>query len=115
MDRNYHHVLDLLLRLRQICSHPCLILQDVGAFVPAEDVDHWDAEELARAQKLMSEEFVKEMKAQRKKDVLQGMEAEKRVILLFYLSIGVFAKGPPTHSRKMLRSKEKIALSAWML
>ncbi|KAJ2936849.1 hypothetical protein H1R20_g266, partial [Candolleomyces eurysporus] len=79
--KNYHQVLVLLLRLRQICSHPCLILEDVGAFVPAEDVDHSKpavANELSRARKLMSEEFVDEMKAKMKQVVLQRIEAEKK-------------------------------------
>ena len=83
MNRNYHQVLVLLLRLRQICSHPCLILENVGAFVPAEDVDHSKPEvanELTRARKLMSEQFVNEMKDKMRRVVLQRMEAEKKVI-----------------------------------
>ncbi|KAJ2912392.1 hypothetical protein MD484_g8028, partial [Candolleomyces efflorescens] len=79
--KNYHQVLVLLLRLRQICSHPCLILENVGAFVPAEDVDHSKPEvanELTRARKLMSEQFVNEMKDKMRRVVLQRMEAEKK-------------------------------------
>ena len=37
--RNYHQVLVLLLRLRQICSHPSLIQEEGVAFVHPDDVD----------------------------------------------------------------------------
>ncbi|PPQ80470.1 hypothetical protein CVT24_002545 [Panaeolus cyanescens] len=79
--KNYHQVLVLLLRLRQICSHPCLIQEEVVAFVPREDVDNSRPElatELTRARRLVSQEFVDEVKAWLKNRVLQRMAAEKQ-------------------------------------
>ncbi|KAF6753723.1 SNF2 family N-terminal domain-containing protein [Ephemerocybe angulata] len=79
--KNYHQVLVLLLRLRQVCSHPCLILEEVGAFVPFEEVDHSKPElasELTRAAKLINPEFVVDMKARMKERMIARMEAEKR-------------------------------------
>ncbi|KAF8970384.1 P-loop containing nucleoside triphosphate hydrolase protein [Flammula alnicola] len=78
--RNYHQVLVLLLRLRQICSHASLIQEDGVAFVhPDEaDVSPEFATELTRARRLVSSEFVAKMKEKFKQDALARMEAEKR-------------------------------------
>lgn len=79
--RNYHHVLVLLLRLRQICSHPCLIQEDGVAFVHPDEakVKPQFATELTRARRLVSSEFVEKMKEKFKQDALNRMQAEKQV------------------------------------
>ncbi|KAF9486204.1 hypothetical protein BDN70DRAFT_822530 [Pholiota conissans] len=77
--KNYHQVLVLLLRLRQICSHPCLIQEDGVAFVHRDDakVRPKVATELTRASRLVSPEFVEKMKAKMKQEALNRMQAEK--------------------------------------
>ncbi|CAL1709072.1 unnamed protein product [Somion occarium] len=77
--KNYHQVLVLLLRLRQICSHPTLIQEDGDGFVrPEEAEDGGDTSaELARAARLVSMEFVNRMKSKFKEIVLERMAAEK--------------------------------------
>lgn len=85
LDRNYHNVLTLLLRLRQICSHPCLIQEEASAFVAVEDVDHSRPEiasVLTKAAKLVSPEFVEEMKKKLKDVMLQRIAAEKKVRII---------------------------------
>jgi SNF2 family DNA or RNA helicase len=84
--RNYSQVLVLLLRLRQICSHPSLIQEGGAAFISAEEADGDDAapgssRELARARQLVSPEFVTKMKAKFKAAALQRIAAEKEVSL----------------------------------
>ena len=80
-SRNYHQVLVLLLRLRQICSHPSLIQEDGVAFVdPNEaDVKPEFATELTRARRLVSPEFVDKMKEKFKQAALARIQAEKEV------------------------------------
>ena len=81
-SRNYHQVLVLLLRLRQICSHPCLIQEDVAAFVGADEDTNVKAEvasEVSRAHKLMSAGWVDEVKRRLKDRMVARMEAEKEV------------------------------------
>ncbi|KAK0204021.1 SNF2 family N-terminal domain-containing protein [Desarmillaria ectypa] len=79
--KNYSQVLVLLLRLRQLCSHPSLIQEDGVAFIqPEEDEDNWRPEmkeELLRARKLLGGEFVSKLKRQFKETTLKRMEAEK--------------------------------------
>ncbi|KAF4616900.1 hypothetical protein D9613_008762 [Agrocybe pediades] len=77
--KNYHQVLVLLLRLRQICSHPSLIQEEGVAFVSHddEDVQTVFATELTRATRLVSAEFVARMKARFLQDVRDRMEREK--------------------------------------
>lgn len=81
--RNYHQVLVLLLRLRQICSHASLISEDGDAFVQPHEVGNdfqlEFATELSRARRLVSEEFVAKMKAKYKNEALARMETEKLV------------------------------------
>ena len=81
--RNYHHVLVLLLRLRQICSHPSLIAEDGHADVlhheSDEDFRVEFANELTRARRLVSDEFVSKMKEKFKREALARIEAEKEV------------------------------------
>lgn len=74
----------LLLRLRQICSHPSLIQENGNAFVTAEELEEHskDAEgsthpDLIRARRTLGPEFVAKMKARFKETVLKRMAAEK--------------------------------------
>ena len=72
----------LLLRLRQICSHPSLIQEDGVAFVHPDEVDSSKAElatELSRARRLVSHEFVTKMKEKFREMTLKRMAAEKEV------------------------------------
>ncbi|TFK67589.1 hypothetical protein BDN72DRAFT_898843 [Pluteus cervinus] len=77
--KNYHQVLVLLLRLRQICSHPSLI-QEEGGLIHTEG-EKPDAEsvsnELARAKRLVSAAFVKKVQEKLKETMLARVEAEK--------------------------------------
>ncbi|KAJ3900622.1 SNF2 family N-terminal domain-containing protein [Lentinula edodes] len=76
--RNYHHVLVLLLRLRQCCAHPSLIQEDGVAFVAPDELD--DAGRvLKRARELVSEEFVTKLKTKFREAVLERMRAEKEL------------------------------------
>ncbi|KAK0211484.1 SNF2 family N-terminal domain-containing protein [Armillaria fumosa] len=79
--KNYSQVLVLLLRLRQLCSHPSLIQEDGVAYIqPEEDEDNWRPEvkeELLRARKLLSGEFVCRLKRQFMEATQKRMEAEK--------------------------------------
>ncbi|KAG6879839.1 hypothetical protein C0992_010797 [Termitomyces sp. T32_za158] len=79
--KNYTQVLVLLLRLRQVCSHPLLIQEGGAAFVsdnPANDEESGKDEELSRACRLVSSEFVAIMKAKLKASAMQRIEAEKQ-------------------------------------
>lgn len=72
----------LLLRLRQLCSHPSLIQEGGTAFVGADeatDGPHDKHSELTRAAQLVSMEFVEKMKHKFKQIVLERMAAEKEV------------------------------------
>ena len=84
-DRNYHHVLVLLLRLRQICSHATLLAEDGNAYVQRHEVDDnfmiEFASELTRARRLVSEDFVTKMKEKFKREALARMEDERAVCL----------------------------------
>ncbi|PPQ65989.1 hypothetical protein CVT26_010649 [Gymnopilus dilepis] len=78
--KNYHQVLVLLLRLRQVCSHPCLIQEGNGkAFVRPDEakVKAEVATELTRARRLVSAEFVIDMKRKFLENALARMQAEK--------------------------------------
>ena len=80
--KNYHQVLVLLLRLRQVCSHPCLIQEEVAAFVAPEEVDNAKAKvasDATRAAKLLGQEFVDDMKKRQKAKMEERMEAEQEV------------------------------------
>ena len=79
--QNYHQVLVLLLRLRQICSHPALIQEDGVALVHPNDMDEsvsaGTKDELSRAMNLVSAEFVAKMKHKLKEIALRRIETEK--------------------------------------
>jgi SNF2 family DNA or RNA helicase len=81
--RNYHHVLVLLLRLRQICSHASLITEEGIAYVqPHEADDDFKIEfanELTRARRLVSDDFVTKMKEKFKREASARIEAERAV------------------------------------
>ena len=74
----------LLLRLRQICSHPSLIQEGGVTFVdPKEaDVNPEFATELTRARRLVSPEFVDKLKEKFKASALMRIQAEKEVHFL---------------------------------
>ncbi|OCH87359.1 hypothetical protein OBBRIDRAFT_796288 [Obba rivulosa] len=81
--KNYHQVLVLLLRLRQICSHPCLIQEHAEAFIDPkflEDKRYDLRYELDRARQLVSPEFVENMQRHFKRVMMERMEAEKQTL-----------------------------------
>ena len=74
----------LLLRLRQLCSHPSLIQEGGTAFVGVDEATygpHDKHAELTRAAQTVSPEFVEKMKAKFKQIVLDRMAAEQEVRL----------------------------------
>ncbi|KAJ7190933.1 SNF2 superfamily protein [Mycena pura] len=80
--KNYASVLVLLLRLRQLCSHPALIQEGGSYFLAPDEVDDPEEyrEELANARALVSSEFVKKMKAKFKDLALRRIQAEKESV-----------------------------------
>ncbi|KAI0790352.1 SNF2 family N-terminal domain-containing protein [Abortiporus biennis] len=87
--KNYHQVLVLLLRLRQICSHPALITEGCDAFIrPGEDEKSCNRKgELARATRLVSAQFVQNVKRKIKEAILERMAAEKEVLSNAYFDV----------------------------
>ncbi|EPQ53423.1 hypothetical protein GLOTRDRAFT_139677 [Gloeophyllum trabeum ATCC 11539] len=80
--KNYHQVLVMLLRLRQICSHPALIYEEGEAYSDPGDEDDSTVRpeaktELARAAQLISPDFVARMRFKFKQAALHRMQAEK--------------------------------------
>ncbi|EIW77192.1 hypothetical protein CONPUDRAFT_168183 [Coniophora puteana RWD-64-598 SS2] len=77
--KNYHQVLVLLLRLRQICVHPALIQEDGHALVLHDDTVYKRSakEERARAAEAIGHGFVKSLRAKFKASMEERMEAEK--------------------------------------
>ncbi|KAI0047735.1 hypothetical protein FA95DRAFT_1605864 [Auriscalpium vulgare] len=79
--KNFRQVLVMLLRLRQICSHASLIQENGKAFIVLDEDDEGlsveAGTELARARKLVSDNFVANMKHKRKQFALQRIAAEK--------------------------------------
>ncbi|KAJ7770573.1 SNF2 superfamily protein [Mycena metata] len=77
--KNYASVLVMLLRLRQLCSHPALIQENGTHFLAPDEVDEPEEyrDELARARAIMPVDFVKNMKAKFKEATLRRMEAEQ--------------------------------------
>jgi len=74
----------LLLRLRQICCHPCLVTEDGNAFVKPGEFDHDKArhngDELSRARYLVSQAFVEKMINKLKEVAMNRVEEEKEVV-----------------------------------
>ncbi|KAF7302735.1 SNF2 superfamily protein [Mycena chlorophos] len=84
--RNYASVLVMLLRLRQLCSHPALIQEGNNAhfLAPGETEESSEfAQVLARARKEVSKEFVTKMKTKYKELAQRRIEAEKEARSLF--------------------------------
>jgi SNF2 family DNA or RNA helicase len=84
LRRNYSQVMVLLLRLRQVCNHPCLILEDGSAFIRPDEWDHENMpadirRELARARDLVSPQFVVQVKERLKDQALKRLQAENHV------------------------------------
>lgn len=77
--KNYHQVLVMLLRLRQVCSHPALIQETSEALVAADQLDggHDLKAELARAVRLVSSDFVTKLKAKYFQCAMARIQAEK--------------------------------------
>ncbi|KDQ60258.1 hypothetical protein JAAARDRAFT_205244 [Jaapia argillacea MUCL 33604] len=79
--KNYHQVLVLLLRLRQICSHPSLIYEEGDGYINPDGSDDRSSLEarmvLTRASQLVGGDFVLKMKAKLKESALRRMDAEK--------------------------------------
>ncbi|KAK7471064.1 hypothetical protein VKT23_002480 [Stygiomarasmius scandens] len=76
--KNYSHVLVLLLRLRQCCSHPALIQEDGGvAFLKPDEIDDDTrpgvGKELKKARDLVGDEFVDKMKEKLRLAALERM------------------------------------------
>ncbi|KAG1726392.1 P-loop containing nucleoside triphosphate hydrolase protein [Suillus lakei] len=78
-NRFLRAVLVMLLRLRQVCSHPALIQETSEALVAADQlVGGLDLKaELARAARLVSSEFVTKLKAKYLQCALARIQAEK--------------------------------------
>lgn len=74
-------MLVLLLRLRQVCSHPSLIQENGLAYVrPGEEADTSDRNaELLRAAQLVGGAFVERERTKRKEIALARVAAEKKV------------------------------------
>jgi SNF2 family DNA or RNA helicase len=72
----------LLLRLRQICCHPCLITEDGNAFVKAGESDNragQNGNDLSRARDVVSQAFVDKMIAKLKEIAFSSVKAEEEV------------------------------------
>lgn len=83
--RNYHEVLVLLLRLRQVCSHPCLIQEEgqIAAFIAPDEVDDdWSPENreiLSKARSELGAQWVTQMRQKLRTLALERIKAEKEV------------------------------------
>lgn len=102
----------LLLRLRQICSHPSLIQEDGVAFVHPDEAEVQPefATELTRAKRLVSPEFVTKMKEKFLNAVRVRMERERLVRINFslvFVNLLLMVKFSP----KMQPSKKRTARS----
>lgn len=71
----------MLLRLRQVCSHPALIQETSEALVAADELNggHDLKAELGRAARLMSSDFVAKLKAKYLQCALARIQAEREV------------------------------------
>ncbi|KAJ7275100.1 SNF2 superfamily protein [Mycena rebaudengoi] len=80
--KNYASVLVLLLRLRQLCSHPSLIQENGVSFLAPDEADEPEEhrDELSRARAVISSEFVKQMKEKFKDRALKRIQAEKESV-----------------------------------
>jgi SNF2 family DNA or RNA helicase len=79
----------MLLRLRQVCSHPALIQETSDALVAADQlIDGHDLKaELARAARLVSTDFVRKLKEKYFQDASARIQAEKEVRLPCHIDL----------------------------
>jgi hypothetical protein len=80
----------MLLRLRQVCSHPALIQETSDALVAADQLidGHHDLKaELARAARLVSTDFVRKLKEKYFQDASARIQAEKEVRLPCHIDL----------------------------
>lgn len=106
----------MLLRLRQICSHPALIQETSGAFIAADQlIDGHDLKaELARAARLVSTDFVNKLKEKYFQDALTLIQAEKEVRLLYQIDLTTFTHNIyDNHSPLIPLLTPKNAPSVW--
>ncbi|KAL4073393.1 SNF2 family N-terminal domain-containing protein [Scleroderma citrinum] len=77
--KNYHQVLVMLLRLRQICVHPVLIQETCDALVASNELNGGRdlKAERARATRLVSAEFVSKLTRQYKEAAMARILAER--------------------------------------
>lgn len=76
----FYAVLVLLLRLRQICSHPSLIQEDGVTYIDGSSQEAGEKHtEIVRAERLMGKDFVQCIRAKFKQVMLDRMAAEKAV------------------------------------
>ncbi|KAJ7148304.1 SNF2 family N-terminal domain-containing protein [Mycena filopes] len=77
--KNYASVLVMLLRLRQLCSHPALIQENGTHFLVPDEANEPEEyrDEIARARAIMPADFVEAIQAKLKDVTLRRMEAEK--------------------------------------
>lgn len=79
----------MLLRLRQICSHPALIQETSDALVVTDQlIGGYDLKaELARAARLVSTDFVSKLKQKYFQDALARIQVEKEVRLSYHIDL----------------------------
>ncbi|GAA5972276.1 hypothetical protein JCM11641_002387 [Rhodosporidiobolus odoratus] len=75
--KNYSHVLVMLLRLRQVCIHPCLVADAEQTLAKKEEATEALKEVVSRAADEVSMDFVRKVKKQRLDLVLERINAEK--------------------------------------
>ncbi|GAA5877102.1 hypothetical protein JCM16303_006167 [Sporobolomyces ruberrimus] len=75
--KNYSHVLVMLLRLRQLCFHPCLIADAEATLEKKEQTKELVKNEIKRAYKELGDKVVGKFKAQRLDAAVARVEAEK--------------------------------------
>ncbi|KAL5521625.1 hypothetical protein ACEPAF_2373 [Sanghuangporus sanghuang] len=80
--KNYAHVLVLLLRLRQVCTHTSLITEDEGIIVDDEldNMDEDKRDDVIMAHSELGREFVDRLKKKLRDIALERMAAEKKSV-----------------------------------
>lgn len=81
LNKRHRQVLVLLLRLRQVCSHPSLIQENGLAYIrPGEEADRSNRNaELLRAVETIGSGFVERVREKYRQIAMERMEAEKQV------------------------------------
>ncbi|ORY40897.1 SNF2 family N-terminal domain-domain-containing protein [Leucosporidium creatinivorum] len=75
--KNYAHVLVMLLRLRQVCFHPCLIAEGYEALAADNKKEHENAAELQRAVDVLKQKAVDKIREQRLELAVERCKVEK--------------------------------------